>query len=259
MPVRTARDRPASARGMSVPRLGTAVPPEVARRSGRALPPTGPAPPCAGRGRPAPRPAGRAGRADAGSAGGSSRGSGAGRPAAPRPPCGAGFATARAERLDASASAPREGRGNSRSTGPAIARLLASRKCHEMRRGPCTVCMALVRSMSGDVLLSHTVSRAVPSALKGLASGFGMEPGVSLFAMVAVTLWRCRWCTSVRAKSSGRSFRVPDRISGTAQWTRRLPELAGRAAVCGQALGLLVHGQLHPLLGFHFRPINPMV
>jgi hypothetical protein len=34
--------------------------------------------------------------------------------------------------------------------------------------------------MSGDVLLSHTVSRAVPSALKGLASGFGMEPGVSL-------------------------------------------------------------------------------
>lgn len=34
--------------------------------------------------------------------------------------------------------------------------------------------------MSGDVLLSHTVPRAVPSALKGLASGFGMEPGVSL-------------------------------------------------------------------------------
>ncbi len=38
----------------------------------------------------------------------------------------------------------------------------------------------LLESMSGDVLLSHTVSRAVPSALKGLASGFGMEPGVSL-------------------------------------------------------------------------------
>ena|SRR5688572_27548278 len=31
----------------------------------------------------------------------------------------------------------------------------------------------------GDVLLSHTVSRAVPSALKGLTSGFGMGPGVS--------------------------------------------------------------------------------
>ena len=34
--------------------------------------------------------------------------------------------------------------------------------------------------MSGDVLLSHTVARAVPSALRGLASGFGMGPGVSL-------------------------------------------------------------------------------
>ncbi len=33
--------------------------------------------------------------------------------------------------------------------------------------------------MSGGVLLSHPVSRAVPSALKGLASGFGMGPGVS--------------------------------------------------------------------------------
>jgi hypothetical protein len=51
----------------------------------------------------------------------------------------------------------------------------------EMRRGPSTVCgWASSQSMSGDVLLSHTVSRAVPSALKGLASGFGMEPGVSL-------------------------------------------------------------------------------
>jgi hypothetical protein len=33
--------------------------------------------------------------------------------------------------------------------------------------------------MSGDVLLSHMLPRAVPSALKGLTSGFGMEPGVS--------------------------------------------------------------------------------
>jgi hypothetical protein len=34
-------------------------------------------------------------------------------------------------------------------------------------------------SMSGGVLLSHTVPRAVPSALKSLTSGFGMGPGVS--------------------------------------------------------------------------------
>ena len=33
--------------------------------------------------------------------------------------------------------------------------------------------------VSGGVLLSHEVPLAVPSALSGLASGFGMGPGVS--------------------------------------------------------------------------------
>ena len=33
---------------------------------------------------------------------------------------------------------------------------------------------------SGGVLVSHSVPAAVPSALKGLTSGFGMGPGVSL-------------------------------------------------------------------------------
>ena len=33
--------------------------------------------------------------------------------------------------------------------------------------------------MLGGDLLSHPVPRAVPSAQTGLASGFGMEPGVS--------------------------------------------------------------------------------
>ncbi len=37
-----------------------------------------------------------------------------------------------------------------------------------------------MKAMSGDVLLSHTLACAVPSALKGLTSGFGMGPGVSL-------------------------------------------------------------------------------
>ena len=56
--------------------------------------------------------------------------------------------------------------------------------------------------MSGGVLLSHNLSVAVPSALKGLTSGFGMGPGVSRFAMAAVTLSTLsnqlppytRWC-----------------------------------------------------------------
>jgi hypothetical protein len=71
--------------------------------------------------------------------------------------------------------------------------------------------------MSGDVLLSHTLPRAVPSALKGLTSGFGMEPGVSpspwspkLYGDVAGGI-----ADLTISNSTG-----PDRISGTAQWTR---------------------------------------
>ena len=48
--------------------------------------------------------------------------------------------------------------------------------------------------MSGGVLLSHNLSVAVPSALKGLTSGFGMGPGVSRFAMAAVTLSTSTHC-----------------------------------------------------------------
>ena len=45
--------------------------------------------------------------------------------------------------------------------------------------------------MSGDVLLSHKVPLAVPSALRGLASGFGMGAGRFPLAMTAETLLRC--------------------------------------------------------------------
>jgi hypothetical protein len=54
----------------------------------------------------------------------------------------------------------------------------------------------------GGDLLSHPVPRAVPSALTGLASGFGMEPGVS------PSLWPPKLYGDDRA--------WPDRISGTA-------------------------------------------
>ncbi len=38
---------------------------------------------------------------------------------------------------------------------------------------------AQIKRSLGSDLLSRPVSRAVPSALEGLTSGFGMEPGVS--------------------------------------------------------------------------------
>src|SRR3954449_5592577 len=79
--------------------------------------------------------------------------------------------------------------------------------------------------MSGDVLLSHNLPVAVPSALKGLTSGFGMEPGIS------PSLWPPK-LYGVRCDLMPRARQVPDRNSGTTQWTRNIFE--------GQALGLLV-------------------
>ena len=75
---------------------------------------------------------------------------------------------------------------------------------------------ALSEKMSGGVLLSHPVPRAVPSALKGLTSGFGMEPGVS------PSPWPPKHYGDVRSALCSGLLRnkAPDRISGTAQWTR---------------------------------------
>jgi membrane associated rhomboid family serine protease len=47
------------------------------------------------------------------------------------------------------------------------------------KRGRTSWWAHLLGCLSGGVLLSHTLSGAVPSALVGLASGFGMGPGVS--------------------------------------------------------------------------------
>jgi hypothetical protein len=49
-----------------------------------------------------------------------------------------------------------------------------------VNRGEATQWVASREKLSGDVLLSHNLPVAVPSALKGLTSGFGMEPGISL-------------------------------------------------------------------------------
>jgi hypothetical protein len=53
------------------------------------------------------------------------------------------------------------------------------RKCTRNAQGA-TVRWPLVEKMFGGVLLSHSLSVAVPLALAGLTSGFGMGPGVSL-------------------------------------------------------------------------------
>jgi hypothetical protein len=68
----------------------------------------------------------------------------------------------------------------------------------------------------GGVLLSHEASLAVPSALEGLTSGFGMGPGVS------PSLWPPQLCGDVGPWCG--------RVSGTAQWTRSMLAVVGGGA-----------------------------
>lgn len=94
--------------------------------------------------------------------------------------------------------------------------------------------VAFTEVLSGDVLLSHNLPVAVPSALRGLTSGFGMGPGVSL------SLWPPKLYGVLISQAPHTSptvlggvwVCVPDHYSGATQWTRNIFE--------GQALGLLV-------------------
>jgi hypothetical protein len=94
----------------------------------------------------------------------------------------------------------------------------------------------------GDVLLSHTVSRAVPSALKGLTSGFGMGPGVSPSQKSPQSL--CFVINGCRL------------FSGNRTGTRT--SLLFAQSCCEQVARPISTGQLHTLRCFHFRPINPV-
>src|SRR6476659_1880328 len=91
--------------------------------------------------------------------------------------------------------------------------------------------------MSGGVLLSHAVTRAVPSALKGLASGFGMGPGVS------PTLWPPKLYGDVGRSRPYLGNRTVDARSKSV-WSSPRP---------------ISTGQLHVSPRFHIRPINPVV
>ena len=108
---------------------------------------------------------------------------------------------------------------------------------------------------SGGLLLSHTLPRAVPSALEGLTSGFGMGPGVSL------PPWPPARSLTPGGGAPWSGF--PVRVSRTTQWTRA-PAVTGppplRGAGCvGQASRPFGIGQLHASRRFHVRPINPVV
>ena len=99
----------------------------------------------------------------------------------------------------------------------------------------------LMFDVGGD-LLSHTLASAVPSALEGLASGFGMGPGVPPPPTPPTTLFTYP-PTQI---PGGRTHHHPPETWPTVlgcvlrvtQWMRTTH--SHRAWCCGQALGLLV-------------------
>ena len=83
-------------------------------------------------------------------------------------------------------------------------------------------CPGVLVVWCGGVLLSHTLSGAVPSPCQALASGFGMGPGVSPGP----------WPPQILGYRPGnRGFPPACGGSGTGQWTRLLLLLTDRARV----------------------------
>ena len=81
-----------------------------------------------------------------------------------------------------SGAGPWPGQGKARlgvKTGKAIKREKAIRPVDDRSPAGRIAVLHWCYVLCGGVLLSHQVSLAVPSALAGLASGFGMGPGVS--------------------------------------------------------------------------------
>ena len=105
-------------------------------------------------------------------------------------------------------------------------------------------------NVGGD-LLSHTLASAVPSALEGLASGFGMGPGVPPPPQPPTTL-------------SNLSTEHIDHAR--AQPSHAMVWLCAQGHTVDANIRLLwasprpiSTSQLHPSQGFHLWPINPMV
>ena len=140
-----------------------------------------------------------------------------------------------------------------------------------MRKGPTVMVGPFpIHVVSGGVLLSHTVSRAVPSALEGLTSGFGMGPGVSPPPKPPKRITpppsRARKSLVPEPQRLPSSLitappaapRLGSRLfSGNRTGTRT--SRSDRHLVCVEVTRPISTGQLHTLRCFHFRPINPVI
>ena len=109
----------------------------------------------------------------------------------------------------------------------------------EHEKGPTHQSRAFFEWCSGGVLLSHEASLAVPSALRGLTSGFGMGPGVS------PSLWPPGTLSSYWPGSPAVTWE-PHSEREQNLWCQSSPRPVST-------------GQLNALRRLHFRPINPVV
>ena len=119
---------------------------------------------------------------------------------------------------------------------------------------------------SGGALLSHTLSGAVPSPCRALASGFGMGPGVSPWPWPPQILStfpgtsRGDRTVTVREPDNGREKSLVTHSgrslpSGIIRRTQYGPP-PGTRMMEYDCLSPVSTGQLHPLRGFHVRPID---
>ena len=119
---------------------------------------------------------------------------------------------------------------------------------------------------SGGVLLFRSLVGAVPLALGGLASGFGMGPGVSPPAVAAGTVVGL-WCAALVAgppRVGGWGGLVLGCVVDAGFGFAARPGALGRWCgcvgvwVCGSCRPIST-GRLSPLPGLHLRPIDPVV
>lgn len=124
----------------------------------------------------------------------------------------------------------------------------------------------LVGVCSGGVLLFRSLVGAVPLALGGLASGFGMGPGVSPPAVAAGTVVGL-WCAALVAgppRVGGWGGLVLGCVVDAGFGFAARPGALGRWCgcvgvwVCGSCRPIST-GRLSPLPGLHLRPIDPVV